>query len=549
MKHSSRFWLLLKPDSKEIYQVYTYAFFKGLIALSIPLGIQSIINLIQGGTVSTSWILLSILIALAVGINGYMQLMQIRIMENIQQNLFSRAAFNFTFRIPRIKLEAIQEYYAPELMNRFFEVLSIQKSLAKIIIDFSTAILQILFGLILLSLYHNFFILFSLTLIIMVYAIIKFTGKRALESSLEESKFKYKVLSWLEELARAKDSFKLAGYTDLPELKTDERVVGYLESREKHYKVLRLQFILLLVFKITVALTLLIVGGLLVINQQMNIGQFVAAEIVILLVIESAEKIILSLESVYDIFTSLEKIGQVSEFELEDTESDDNRLELQHNMPITLEIKNLSFGYPGTQSTILNNLSYTFERGKKYCISGDNGSGKSTLLHILSGLYAPTNGTVVFNGHPLDSYQKESLYESIGFGLKEETIFEGTLLENITLGRNYIDQSQVEAVLHKVFLNEFVKSHELGIYMPIQPLGRKLPRSVIQKILIARSIVSNPTLLMIEINLESIEPNEKKTIIDHLMNSNSWTLIIISNDSYVIDRSDSNIKMHAGSMI
>ena len=173
-----RFWLLLKPDTKEINQVYTYSFFKGVIALSLPIGIQSIINLIQGGRISTSWILLIAIVIIGIALGGYMQLMQMRITENIQQNIFTRAAFDFTYRIPRIKLEALYNQYAPELMNRFFDVLAIQKSLAKIIIEFSTAILQILFGLILLSLYHPFFIIYSLLLIVLVYTIIKLTYKK-----------------------------------------------------------------------------------------------------------------------------------------------------------------------------------------------------------------------------------------------------------------------------------------------------------------------------------------------------------------------------------
>ena len=181
-----RFWLLLKPDQKEIYQVYTYAFFKGVIALSLPIGIQSIINLIQGGQVSASWLVLVGIVVLGIALGGYMQLMQMRITETIQQKIFTRAAFDFTYRIPKIKFEALYKQYAPELMNRFFDVLTLQKSLAKIIIDFSTAILQITFGLILLSLYHPFFIIFSLLLVILVYGIIILTSKKGLVTSLNK---------------------------------------------------------------------------------------------------------------------------------------------------------------------------------------------------------------------------------------------------------------------------------------------------------------------------------------------------------------------------
>lgn len=545
--HGKRFWLLLKPDRKEIYQVYVYALFKGLIVLSLPLGIQTIINLIQGGAVSTSWIVLSMLIALGVFLNGYIQFMQMRIMENIQQDIFARTAFNFTFRIPKIRLEELQDYYAPELMNRFFEILSIQKNLSKIIIQFSTAILQIIFGLILLSFYHPFFIMFSVLLVLIVAIIIKLTSKLAMESSIKESKFKYKVLSWLEELARAKDSFKVAGYTSLPEQKTDDKVLHYIESREKHFSILKVQYMLLLIFKIFVALGLLIVGGLLVINQQMNIGQFVAAEIIILLVIESTEKIILNLESVYDLFTSLEKLGEFDEFNLDDADAKKSALIIDQRQPLDVELKNISFAYPNTSKQIVKEISCHFKSGKKHVIMGENGSGKSTLLHLISGLYKPANGIICINEHPYESYHQQDLNELIGSGLKEETLFEGTLMENITLGRKNISMEQIETTLQHLFLKDYVSSVPKGLFTPIEPLGRKLPRSVIQKLLLARAVVNNPLLLVIESNFDAIEISERKKIISYLFDKNKkWTLIMISNDQNIIREGEVNLKMFDG---
>ncbi|MEO5642970.1 MAG: ATP-binding cassette domain-containing protein [Bacteroidia bacterium] len=544
-----RFWLLLKPDNKEIYQVYTYAFFKGVIALSLPIGIQSIINLIQGGSVSASWMVLVFVVTMGIALGGYMQLMQMRITETIQQKIFTRAAFDFTYRIPKIKFEEIYKHYAPELMNRFFDVLTLQKSLSKIIIDFSSAILQIIFGLILLSLYHPFFILFSILLVILVYTIIKLTSKKGLETSLDESKYKYKVVSWLEELARAKDSFKLAGITNLPALKTDERVMGYLESRENHFQILKKQYSLLLLFKIIVALGLLIVGGLLVLNQQMNIGQFVAAEIIILLVIDSSEKIILNLENVFDILTSLEKLGQVTDLEL-DNQSDNSTLNNTIITPIHIELKDLNFTYPGRAKAVLKNISYNFKANNSYCITGNNGSGKSTLVHLISGLYQPQSGSVCVNDLPILNYNIPQLFKVIGNGLTEETIFEGTLLENITLGRDFVKIEDVLWAVEQVFLSEYVKELPKGLDTLIEISGNKLSKSITQKIIIARSIVNKPRLILLENHIDFIEEVERNKIIDFLTNkSNGWTLISISTNTYLQQKCDTIIYMSQGEIL
>jgi len=544
-----RFWLLIKPDQKDIYQVYTYAFFKGVIALSLPIGIQSIINLIQGGSVSKAWMLLVFIVVLGVALGGYLQLMQMRISETIQQRIFTRAAFDFTYRLPKIKFDEIYKYYPPELMNRFFDVLSLQKSLAKIIIEFPTAILQILFGLTLLSLYHPFFILFSVLLIVLVVSIMRLTSKRGLETGLEESMFKYKVVSWLEELARSKDSFKLAGVTNLPEIKTDERVSGYLNAREKHYGVLKLQYALLLGFKIVVALGLLIVGGLLVLDQQMNIGQFVAAEIIILLVLDSSEKLILNLDNVFDILTSLEKVGQVTDLAM-DEQSKKSSLNHGFSKPMQVELLDLSFTYPGRTKSVLNQLNFKFQAGQSYCIYGSNGSGKSTLLHLISALYKPGNGNVCINGFPIGNYHLAELYKSVGNGLSEETIFEGSIFENISLGRSYVSLADVEWAIGNVFLSDYIKSLPRGIDTMLETSGIKLSKSIIQRIIIARSIVNRPKLLLLENHLDFIEENDRMRIIDFLLDkTNEWTLISVSSDNYLRQKSDVMVEMLDGQII
>lgn len=170
-----RFLGILKLEKKDIKQVLFYAIFSGLVALTLPLGIQAIINLIQGAQVSSSWIVLVVLVTLVVVFVGVLQLMQMRIIETIQQRIFMRASFEFTYRFPKIKMDQLRNYYPPELANRFFDVLNIQKSLAKLLLDVPAAVLQVVFALILLSLYHPFFIAFGFLLIFLIYIVFKYT--------------------------------------------------------------------------------------------------------------------------------------------------------------------------------------------------------------------------------------------------------------------------------------------------------------------------------------------------------------------------------------
>lgn len=544
-----RFFNLLKVDKQDLFSVYIYALFNGIVSLSIPLGIQAIINFITAGEVSTSWIILVVIVIIGIAISGVLQIMQLSITENLQQKIFTRSAFEFAYRIPRIKLSAVDDKYVPELVNRFFDTLSVQKGLSKIIMDFSTATLQIVFGLILLSLYHPFFIMFSFILVLIVYLIFKYTTPKGIVTSLQESSFKYEVAHWLEEIARVNSTFKLAGETDLPLAKTDEKVKGYLTYRKAHFKTLLIQYINLVGFKILIAAGLLIIGGLLVINQQMNIGQFVASEIIIILVLASVEKLILSMETIYDVLTAIEKIGLVTDLELEKDKGEEIN---DIDYGLKLKTKGLSYRLKniGQEVLILNNINFELNQGSSMCVCGLSGAGKSFLLQVISGLYDDFSGSVVINGYPIKSLCKENLRTHIGDNLSKEDIFKGTLFENISLGKSFVCKDDVKKASEIVGLCEYIESLPEGYNTMLLSEGKNLPKNIQLKIILARSIVGNPKLVLLEDNFMLLPENDKQRFINYLLDKNQkWTVITISNDKEIASRFDKILLLDKGNQL
>lgn len=524
-----RFISLLKLDKRDIRQIFYYAIFGGLVALTLPLGIQAIINLIQGAQVSTSWIILVVLVTIGVGFQGVLQLMQIRILENIQQKIFTRSSFEFTYRFPKIKLKELYSYYPPELANRFFDTLTVQKGLSKILLDFPAAILQIIFGLILLSFYHQFFIIYGLLLLVLVFLVFKYTARRGLETSLKESKSKYKVAHWLQEVARSLISFKLSGRTNLAMSRNNKLTESYLEARESHFRILVIQFIQMIGFKILVTAGLLVIGGLLVLNQQMNIGQFVAAEIIILLVIGSVEKLITGLESFYDVLTSLEKIGQMVDM---DMESQTGTEPFENLDTATIHLDKVSYSTKKT-GLILDGISLDLAPTDRLLIDGPSGSGKTTLLKILSGLIEPTEGIIYINNFAFKGMRLNSYRSQIGQVLPEQMPFEGSILENITFGNPEVALNKVNEVIQKIGLQDFIRRQPLGINSHLFPEGKQIPHTVSKRILLARAIVHNPKILMLKDALEHFENHEAREIIDYLGHPDRpWLLIVSSQNEY-----------------
>ena len=340
MSPVKRFFRLLSTEKKDIIYILFYSVIIGLLSLVLPLGIQTTVELISGGVFFSSVYVLIGIVILGVLIGGALQIVQISLVEHLQRRVFTKAAFEFAFRIPRLKMESILGNYAPELVNRFFDVLTIQKGLPKLLIDLSSGAIQIFFGLLLLSLYHPFFVFFSIILIAILILIFYLTGPGGLESSINESKYKYKVVQWLEELARALNSFKLAGNTDLPIKKTDQTVNNYLKYRKKHFGVLVTQFSFIVVFKAAVTGCLLIVGTILVVDRQITLGQFVASEVIIILILGAVEKVIMYIDIVYDLLTAVDKISHVTDLPLEKSGGIDfPRTNIEHGY--SLKVKDL----------------------------------------------------------------------------------------------------------------------------------------------------------------------------------------------------------------
>lgn len=539
----SRFFNLLSLEKRDIFQIFNYAIFTGALALSLPLGIQAIVNLIQGAQISSSWIILVILVTLGVSFTGTLQLMQLRIIETLQQRVFTRASFELSYRFPKLKMNALRNIYPPELANRFFDTLSIQKGFAKILIDVPTALIQIVFALILLSFYHPFFIFFGLGLILLMIFLFQYTVNRGLNTSLEESKHKYRVAHWIQEIARSIVSFKLSSTSDLSMKKTDQYVSKYLNAREAHFRVIKLQYIKLIGFKVAITSGLLIIGGILVLNQQMNIGQFVAAEIIILLVIASVEKLIVNLETLYDMLTSIEKLGQLVDLEIENQEGK----MLNENDPFILELKDIEYAVPDLEKPILSEINLKIRPKEKILVQGGSGSGKSSLLRILSGIIEPTRGTVFVGQHNLKALQLQSYRSTLGLSLSDEVLFEGTIRENITLDDENITETTIQHLMDVLHLDNFIKTLPLGLETIIHPEGKIISQSTSKKLILARAILRKPQGLILEDPLDVYTPDESKKIINYLcLDKHPWSMIVVSNNDFWEEKCDKIIQLNKG---
>ena len=543
-----RFLKLLSLDKKDLSRVYIFALMSGAVALSLPLAVQGIISQIMAAQVATSLYVLIALVCLATIFSGVFQVMQLIILEDIQRRIFTRTSFEFAYKIPRFRIENFSSEYPPELINRFFDIISVEKNLPKIILDLSVSVVSIFLGLVLLSFYHPFFVFFGFVLLGFLYLVFSYTGEKGYKTKLKESSYKYKLAGWLEELGRSIVTFKIANEPNVSLFKADKIIGNYLDAREKHFGVLIGQYGMVISFKVLIITGLLVLGTYLVIEQEINLGQFVAAEIIIFIIISAVEKLIYTLKSVYEVLVGIEKISQVLSLPIESTSGIDFKNADTGN-GISIKTQNLNYYTHDNNRKALSNLNLNINAGERVCFIGKSGSGKSTLVHLLSGIYCDYTGSISFNNVPAQNYEVSSLRSKIGCCFYPEDIFAGTITDNIILGNDELFKKMTQC-LEDLGLLEFIKSLPEGFDTVMYPENRRYPKSIIKKIILARNVIKQPRLLILDDLLTEIQQDERQKFINYLVDrSKNWTLILISNDIKIASVCDRIIELRDGEVI
>ncbi|MCB9201466.1 MAG: ATP-binding cassette domain-containing protein [Flavobacteriales bacterium] len=523
VKHSlNKLLAILKPHNKDILSIYLVAILHGIIALSLPIGIQMVINLITTGLYTSSWYLMIGIVILGIIAGSALQIYLMFNVERLQQKIFLFSVFDLSTLIPEWKIEQLRDKHTPEFLNRFFDLINIQKGISKILIDFTSNFFMIFFGLILLSMYHTFFLGLSIFAVLFLIFVLLITSKKGLKSSLEESKVKYKTAYWIEEMGNSVEIFKQHnnGYNLK---KTDEYANQYLKYRKNHFSVLVSQYTWMSIFKVIFTSLLLVVGGILVIEQQMNIGQFVAAEIIIILIFSSIEKLITTLEYFYDLLTSVEKLSELYDIDLEHSGTE----LFQADKSISVDLNNVSYTYQGRQNKAIDSINLSIKTGEKIAIVSENEQFKLTLMNILAGFYDDFNGEFLVNGVPISHIEKHFYHKTVYESFSNTNVFFGTVRENLACGEEVSDL-ELRDYLKKFHLEKLINSLPKGLDFELNYNDKRIAVSNQLKISFIRSIIPNPKLYLCENFWNKLPEEESRTFKNFVLNMDSTVICAIN---------------------
>ncbi|HBY61069.1 MAG TPA: hypothetical protein DEH78_14700, partial [Solibacterales bacterium] len=366
---------LLKAEKTDLWVAVIYSAAIGLMTLVVPVATQSLVNTVAFGTLVQPLVVLTLAVLAGLGFAALLQGLRTYVVEVIQRRIFVRVATDVAHRLLRARKDGYEGHHAPELVNRFLDVATVQKSAALLLIDGLSIFMQTLIGMILLAIYHPWLLAFDVLMLVFIVIVLFPMGSGAIYTAIKESKAKYALTAWLEELARHPLTFKSARGTALALEQANTLASEWLRYRSKHFRILLRQIIGSFALQAIASSVLLGVGGWLVINRQLTLGQLIAAEIVVALVVSGFTKFGKQLETFYDLSAAIDKLGYLTDLPLERQGSVSLR---RSDRPAAVLFQNVQFSYDG-RTPILNGVNWSIEPGARVGLLGHSGAGKSSM--------------------------------------------------------------------------------------------------------------------------------------------------------------------------
>lgn len=507
------------------------------MALATPIAVQSLVNTIAFGALLQPLAVLVVVLFASLAFNNLLIAFQIYVVEMMQRRIFVRLLGDIAGRLQRVVREAFDGRNGPELVNRFFDVLTVQKTAAVLLLDGMAYGLQAVIGMLLLAFYHPFLLAFDILLIGAILFIFFVLGRRGVPTSIEESKAKYSVAAWLEEIARNPMLFKWAGSPEFVARYSDAVARDYLTAAQAHFSVVMRQQIGVLFLHTLANTTLLGLGGWMVIERQLTLGQLIAAELVVNAMLAGLSRLGKSLQSYYELMAAMDKLGYLLDLPQERSGGET----LSHSGgPAAVSVHKMSFGYgngPGSPGLLVD-LEVEARPGERIALTGRSGSGRGTLLELLFGLRAPRAGAVRVDGFDLRDLNLNSVRREIAL-VKGMEILEGTVLENIRMGREEIGATEVRDILAALHLADDIMALPEGLNTPLNYLGLPLSPGKARRLLLARAVVGKPRLLLIHEVLDTLDAAVREPVIRWVLRPNApWTAIVATQSQAVMSCCD-----------
>lgn len=530
----ARLWRLVLTEREDLWIVAIYAVAVGVLSLVMPLAVQTLVNTVVFGTFLQPLFWLSVLALAGTSMAAALQLAQIRVVETLKRRVFVRLVADLAHRLPRIRTDVLDREHTQILINRFFDVLTLQKTLATLLLDGVSVVIAGVAGTLLLAIYSPWFLFYAAALWVSLAGMLVVTGRRAPATAIEASYAKHEVAGWMEQVASNPGLFRHGGVSAWAETRADALSRKYLAARDAHFQIWFRQVAGLLLFAAIASTALLGLGGWLVVAGSLSVGQLLAAELVVSVVLGSFAKLGKQLESLYDLLAALDKIGHLLDLPLEPTRG--SPLPSTEG-PLAVSASDVSYALPDGR-VLFEGLAFSARAGERLAVTGAPGSGRSTLLDLLAGARSPASGHVRVDGVDLREVDLAALRRRV-VEVRGVELVAGSVADNVRVGRRGITDAQVRAALARVGLLEAVAALPEGVWTELGPGGKPMSGTQVRLLVLARALVARPGLVLVDELVDQLPPEARDIVLDAILGaSRDHTVVVVTRDPAVAARCD-----------
>ena len=520
--------VLFRLERRILALIFSYSIAIGLFALIVPLTVQELVNTFAFAIQTVTIVTLAGVMVAGLLFVGVFRALQYYAVEVLERRVFARVALGMAQQLPHLQLLGFQPHYA----NYFMETVFIQRALSVLLVELINVIVGGAVGMTILVFYHPYFLLYNALVLAGFIVVVFVMSHGGLKATIAMSHSKYEALHWLQEISRNLLHFKATDSHALLMGKTDEFVHSYVETRQIRFGILIRQYLASVGWQAVAHSGLLATAGWLLSIGQLTLGQLVAAEVIVSGLLLSFEGVVKRMGHIYYFLTGLHELDSL--FSLP---KDQARATLSVPLPdptmhgIHVSGKDLSVIHPGMPPAF-EHFNLEVLPGEKIGIYAKTAAAKTTLARVLAGLEAPTGGVLRYNGVDLRHLDLQAINRYRGFTIdSQRTLFEGTIEDNIVLGRPAIPYDDVRWALRFTELEENIDALPQGLKTQIRTLGEILAPTHIIRILLARAILARPQVLVFDGILHTIPPVTRETILRRLCSKDElWSVIFVSND-------------------
>jgi len=509
---------VLRPDRDFFTLAIIYGIGISLLSLATPISVQMLINSVANTALPAPLFTLAAILFSLMMFSALLSAARVNLMEVFRQRFFARLVGEITLRAVHARNPFFTDNRSSDLFNRYFEVMNIQKSVPSLLIGLFTIVLQSAVGFAVTSFYHPFFLFFNLIFILVVWLIWRIWSRGAMTTAVALSHAKYNTAHWLESVGASDGFYKSGRHIDFAIARSEAMTATYIEAYRRHFRYSFSQTVAYLMLYAFASAGLLALGGWLIIQGELSIGQLVAAELILSSIFYGASQLGPYLDTFYDLVAAVEEVGLLYDIPQEVPGRESAYVESGGDLVFSgVKIDGVT-------------LECTVPSGAKVVAAADSETQRSFAM-LLKRHRRPDSGFVMLGGADIGTLDIYQLRSDV-IVLDRPTIVESSIIDYLTLSATDKNSRDIMDALKVVGLDRTIGKLPDGLNTILSSTGWPLALHEVMRLKFASALLAQPKILVLSPLYELIPTLELDRMFDALRTMTTTAIYFTNRSSF-----------------